>query len=191
MPSNHPVKNLPSVDYLRDCFTYDPATGELYWKHRPQKHFKGLLPLRDWLAWNKKFAGKIAGKISVGRMNGRHKYWLVCLDYKMYLAHRIAWKLTTGDEPPETIDHADHNSLNNRWTNLRPATRSEQQCNRPPPKHNTSGHKGVHLHHSRWRARISVNGIDYSLGVFDTAEEAAAAYKAAARKLHGKFFRNT
>jgi hypothetical protein len=53
----------------------------------------------------------------------------------------------------------------------------------------TSGFKGVFTHRKKWLARICVNRKDHYLGVFNTKEEAAAAYDAAARILHGKFAR--
>lgn len=40
---------LPSVEYLLQCFVYDPDTGVLVWKDRPQGHFRDM---RTWKWWN-------------------------------------------------------------------------------------------------------------------------------------------
>jgi hypothetical protein len=87
------------------------------------------------------------------------------------------------------VDHADHDSLNCRRLNLRPATHQQNQCNRGAPRHNTSGFKGVSQDKRtlKWRAYIRVNGVRKHLGVFTRADAAAAAYGIAARELHGPF----
>jgi HNH endonuclease/AP2 domain len=90
------------------------------------------------------------------------------------------------------IDHRDGNSTNNRWSNLRLATVSQNNANRRRPRHNTSGYKGVSLcrrsGRRRWRAVIYKKG-QIHLGTFPTPEAAHAAYVAAAPKVHGKFAR--
>jgi hypothetical protein len=84
------------------------------------------------------------------------------------------------------MDRAD-----NRWANLRMATRAQNKANTRPCAANTSGVKGVHWHKSahKWRARIKVNGKRRHLGFFCTPESAAAAYAAAAEKYFGEFSR--
>jgi hypothetical protein len=89
------------------------------------------------------------------------------------------------------VDHVDGNGLNNRRDNLRLATRSENQRNRPAPKHNTTGIKGVSWcgTSAKWRACIAFDGRFKSLGYFPSKEEAALAYKKASEEFHGKFGR--
>jgi len=89
--------------------------------------------------------------------------------------------------------HADHintNTQDNRRSNLRAATRAENQRNRSMPRNNTSGFKGVIFdkRNSRFTAQIGLHGTKY-LGSFTTALEASQAYQDAALKLHGKFAR--
>lgn len=88
------------------------------------------------------------------------------------------------------VDHVDSDGLNNRRSNLRAATRSENQANRGPTKRNTSGLKGVReLAAGQWRAQIQVRGATRSLGVFPTPAEAARAYDRAAVEAFGAYAR--
>lgn len=87
--------------------------------------------------------------------------------------------------PPDGlfIDHINGNSLDNRRCNLRLATRAQNNANRPRVG---GGYKGVSLDRKtgKWLAFIY-------LGMFDSAEAAAAAYDKQAESLHGEFhFKN-
>jgi hypothetical protein len=166
-----PPKILPPAEYLHQCFIYDPETGVLTWKHRPRKHFDTH---QGWAMWNGKYAGTIAGSMYP------RGYLLVFREH--YLVHRCIWKMVTGKEPPPTIDHINGNPTDNRWSNLRAATQSQQLQNRTVQQSclRPSG---------KWEATIRVDGRRHYLGLYPTREEATAAYEAAARKLFGEFYR--
>lgn len=101
--------------------------------------------------------------------------------HNMYLHHLVLeTKIDAGIE----IDHINRNPLDNRCSNLRPLTHAENMLNTPVFKSNTSGYRGVDFQR-RWRARIAIGGSRRFIGFFDTAEDAARAYDAAARELHG------
>jgi AP2 domain len=87
------------------------------------------------------------------------------------------------------IDHMNHNGLDNRRENLRPATWVQNSRNMAPTSRGASRYKGVGFHslNGRWRARIKTDAGSISLGVYATEEEAARAYDAAARKYYGEF----
>jgi hypothetical protein len=91
----------------------------------------------------------------------------------------------------EIVDHIDGNGLNNRRQNLRIVSASENAQNSRPRKETKSGYKGVFFHkkNNNWRAQIMAEGKRYSLGLFNTAEEAHAAYCEASDRLHGEFGR--
>jgi len=93
--------------------------------------------------------------------------------------------------PPEgkdLIDHIDRDPFNNQKSNLRFATRSQNQANRLHVTGN-SGYRGVWFRKdsNNWRASICVNGKTHGLGSFASREEAAEAYNLAAMKYFGEF----
>lgn len=87
------------------------------------------------------------------------------------------------------VDHVNHNGLDNRRSNLRPATNSQNAANRRPYAGRSSRFKGVSWdkQKSRWFVLITVNGRRRYLGRFRDEEAAARAYDAAARELFGGF----
>lgn len=96
----------------------------------------------------------------------------------------------TGSWPVE-IDHVDRNGHNNRWTNLREATRSLNNANRSPRSRRAPSLKGVYknkrVQKNPYESMITVNRKSIYLGAFGNAEEAHAAYLAAATLYFGKF----
>jgi hypothetical protein len=100
----------------------------------------------------------------------------------------------TGEWPPENldIDHINGNRSDNRWCNLRLATRSQNNWNRPPQANNPFGVSGVYLRtyrsgNTKWHARVTVDRKPILLGTFDTMDEAVAARRAAEIKYFGEF----
>jgi len=90
----------------------------------------------------------------------------------------------------ETDHRKTGETLNNQRSNLRVCTVAQNQANRGLAWNNTSGYKGVSYHRAKkkWRARIKAGGGKLiQVGYFPNAEDAAHAYDAAARQLHGEF----
>lgn len=164
------TKPLPSQEVLRQLLDYDPETGVLRWKERPATFF------RDGFAdaWNAKWAGKEIRHVS------SDGYIQCRLFNRAQKAHRLIWKLVTGDDP-SFIDHIDGNRQNNRRANLRDVDRAANQKNMRLSGANTSGVCGVYLDKRRgtWYARITVNWADINLGTFRSFEDAVAARKEA------------
>lgn len=89
------------------------------------------------------------------------------------------------------VDHFSGDGLDNRRSNLRLATASENGCNRGRNANNRSGYKGVWWAKdaSKWQALITAGGRREYLGLFDSAEAAHEAYRRASERLHGDFSR--
>jgi len=122
------------------------------------------------------------------------KWQLNRCDGRLYAGHatnRANIRLHTFLTGWPLVDHINGDGLDNRRVNLRPATGSQNGANISPPSHNTSGYKGVALYKrtGRWRACITVDRKHIHLGYYDTAEEAVAAYDAAAINAWGEYAR--
>ena len=104
--------------------------------------------------------------------------------------HRQILGLAPGDE--RQGDHVEPlATLDNRKENLRIATIGQNNRNKRKYKTNTSGFKGVSLHTAskKWSAQIRCGGNPIYLGLFETPEEAHAAYSLKAKELHKEFAR--
>lgn len=83
------------------------------------------------------------------------------------------------------VDHKDGDGLNNRRSNLRVATQTQQNANSRLRSDNASGFRGVGRKRGKWRAYIGTRDGLQHLGHFETPIEAAKAYDTAARRIYG------
>lgn len=85
------------------------------------------------------------------------------------------------------VDHIDRDRLNNQRSNLRFATRSQNQANKNIQINNTSAYKGVSWNKGKWEARIRLNSTRVNLGRFSDPLRAALVYDAASRLFYDEF----
>lgn len=154
---------------LREVLEYCPNTGVFRWRVA-RKHCA---------------VGAVAGRIDV------HGYMRIGIDGQRYRAARLAWLYMTGEWPAADIDHVNCAKADDRWANLRAATRSENLGNCPLRRDNTTGFKGVTFdkQSGKYQAQIRFQHRSRTIGRFDTAEQAHAAYMAAATAAFGEFAR--
>lgn len=163
------AKSLPAVEILRELFEYDAERGVLTWR-----------------CWNR------GGQMKKGERAGSPTpagYVSVSVNKSAYLIHRIIWKIVMGVDPCGDLDHINGIRSDNRWVNLREASRSQNAANRKKPCDNRSGFKGVSFKRNGWEANIIFEGKFHYLGRYKTAEEAHAAYRCAAQEKFGAFAR--
>lgn len=159
------VKRLDIKD-LKARFNYDPVTGNFRYKPLSIEFFTSR---EDHRLWNERFANNLAGSEKLG-------YVYLYVNRRNILAHRVAWALMTGKQPPLQIDHRDRDGTNNRWLNLRDGT-SINRRNRGKQCNNTSGITGVSWHKKagKWQAYVREDGYQHYLGLYANAADAEQA----------------
>jgi hypothetical protein len=100
-------------------------------------------------------------------------------------------RLIMGARPGQLVDHIDRDGLNNRRSNLRFATKSQNAMNSKRKAQSSTGYKGVIFHRRDgvYTAQIRIDGRRKWLGSFHDPERAYAVYCEAAKKHHGEFAR--
>ena len=172
--------NIPSKEteqYILDNLRYDPETGHLWWTKKGGRTRRMNLPAgykhRD-------------GYIEVSFKYGGTVYRI--------MSHRIAWFLYYGYWPKHYIDHINHKKSDNRISNIREATMSQNMANRTKSiTHSDSNSRHGYSHKTyvgvyripsgNWIAKHKKK----HLGTFRTPEEAALCYNEAIKESHGEY----
>lgn len=160
-------------EYLKECLTYTPETGEFVWKERPREHFNTGTVHRT---WNTKNSGNLAGS------KDAYGYLVTKVMGKSNKNHRLAWLYVYGEFPPEHMDHINGDPSDNRLSNLRSVTRKENMRNRKLQGKNTIGIPGVWLSKTKRKWMATIGAIE--IGRFDSLNDAASARYNAERE-HG------
>lgn len=158
---------------LKSLLNYDPKTGLFTWIATAKTGNHDAFVLHA--------AGDAAGSISgIG-------YARVTIDGQRYYCHRLAWFYMMGAWPTHEIDHKNGDRGDNRWANIRHATRRLNAQNmRKARTDSNSGCLGVSWDsaRSKWVARIKISDNYKFLGRFATKELASTAYIKAKRNHH-------
>lgn len=166
---------LPPRETVVEWLHYSPLSGVFTWMKDPSTGIR--------YRFNEAGCKRANGYIYIS-FNG----------FGIIAAHRLAWVYMYGDIPDGMeVDHIDLDPSNNTIANLRLATSSQQKMNKRAQSNNRSGLKGAYFHAchkgKKWRSQIKVGPRLIFLGYFHTAEEAHAAYGAAALEHFGEFAR--
>lgn len=154
---------------LKELAYYHPDTGQ----------FISLIGPRN----NKGRAGEL-----LGGLTDDPPYLGAKFDGKLYLLHRLAWLYVHG-EMPGIIDHRDGDRFNNRISNLRVASSSQNACNSRKKANNTSGVKGVSWIKSKsvWEVGLIYEGKRVHRKYFKDFDEACKDIREARERYHGEF----
>lgn len=116
----------------------------------------------------------------------RSTYYCISNNKKWRRIHRLILGI---EDPNILIDHINHNGLDNRKSNLRTCTNSQNLCNAKVPKNNKSGVKGVYWSEERqkWCTQITINRKTISLGRFVNYEDAVKTRLEAEKVYYGEF----
>jgi hypothetical protein len=162
------MKTDLTAERLRELLSYDPETGVFTWRVR------------------------IRGNVHPGMASAssrRRGYARVKVDGHAYAAHRLAWLYVYGEWPAGFIDHKNRDRADNRISNLRIATLSQNQHNRGASRLSSTGVKGVYLDRKRggYQVSLAVNYKSVYIGRCKTIAEGAELYRAAVSKHHRDF----
>lgn len=150
------TRERPSIDILRSTFRYEPESGALF-----------------------------RGSARAGSLSGQGRYRSVSVCGQQMSEHVVIWAIVTGSYPETTVDHENRDGTDNRWSNLRLATSSQQQANRGLFKNNKSGRRGVYWFKGKWVAAVRHAGRTQHLGRFDDIEAASQAVEARRAQIWG------
>jgi len=160
-------KEMPTQQEIKKQLHYDEATGIFTWIVSKNSFMK---------------IGDLAGGINT------YGYWIVSIDNKHYMSHRLAWVYINGSCPSHLqVDHINGDKSDNRINNLRLCNAIENQQNIKTCRVITKSRLlGAHKHSrsNKWSAQIKVNKKYIYIGLFDTPEEAHQAYLNKKRELH-------
>lgn len=164
--TNHPLFiSKTEIREMRRRLKYSKSTGKFSWKIRP------------------KGSSKAPGTFTT------QGYVMVSAAGQQRLAHRVAWAMVSGQNPPHEIDHRNTIKSDNRWSNLRPTDRCGNQWNTKIPSRNTSGVKGVHRNKEGWQAVVTCRGTRF-FKWSKSKEELKAWLVKTRRKIHGEYARS-
>ena len=149
---------------LLQVLEYHPQSGSFTWRIATSPRSR---------------VGSVAGSLHIGT-----GYRRLMVDGRRYQEHQLVWLAETGQLPRAFLDHINGKRADNKFANLREATKRQNNENVGRRSDNQSGLRGVSRRvNGKWVAQIQSAGVKHHLGYFDTPEAAHAAYTLAATNL--------
>ena len=141
---------------LQEILYYDPETGIWEWRKSVSNRVR---------------VGELAGHWHEYKNN---RYLRIGINGKHHLASRLAFLYMNGKMPERLVDHINRDTTDNRWCNLREATRSQNNINIKKKSNNVSGFRGVYWHTAsgKWAVKLSSNSQTIWGGLFDNFDDA-------------------
>jgi hypothetical protein len=129
--------------------------------------------------------------------NGKSQTYANAWVYSTNPPHRVYMHRLLLDVPDDVmVDHINRDGLDNRRSNLRPCTNSQNLLNAAKRRTNygtslSSTYKGVSWNkgHNKWRSYVFLGGKQIFLGYFVSEVDAALTYNRAATQHYGEFAR--
>ncbi len=157
-----------TAERLREVLRYDRDAGRFYWLSLPHK---------------------CASNIKVGDLAGWTEntgYRRINIDGHRYVEHHLVWLYMVGEWPPG-LDHKNKDKADNRWSNLRLATKEQNARNRGPRSDNALGIAGVRLHENgRYQGRIYAHG-KFQSKTFERLADAIVWRRSMAEEIFGEY----
>ena len=160
-------RHTVDIEAAKEIVRYNPKTGSFRWLRKGKRGSRNM----------RRQAGTI-------EQFGYRRIWILGVNLP---AHRLAWAFMTGRWPVDEIDHINGKRADNRWCNLREATRAQNAANQKQHKDITHLKGAVPIcgREDYWTAHLRRE----RLGSFKTEQEAHAAYMKRAREVYGEFAR--
>lgn len=155
-------------ELLNDLFCWDRDSGRFFWKNPPKNHGE--------------LKNKEAGFLT------RKGYWVITINTKRYKRGRLCFFMEFGRFPYPCVDHKNGIRHDDRLNNLRESSITENAWNHSNRKKKSGLPMGVRLtSNGKYLARIKVNKTSYSLGAYETIQEALNIYKQKRKEFYGEF----
>ena len=136
---------------FNEYLQYNQETGNIIWLKKPSP---------------KVYIGDIAGNLN------SDGYVRIKFKGKAYQAHRLAWYLHYGGWPKNEIDHINGIKTDNRISNLRDVTRSENLLNLKSHREKTVKYYYYDKRKQKWLVQAQINSKQKHLGYFETEKKA-------------------
>jgi len=164
---------------------------EIYVTTRKGKLFKVLIDTEDL-----QLLDQFDNQIGVGYYKGVEDYYAKIssyqgwndekqrYDYKTLMLHRII----LNEKGSAKVDHINHNTLDNRKTNLRSVKQENNLKHRSKKNlNNRSGYRNVSFVGEKWVVQLQIEGKNTVLGKFDNVDDAGVFAEKMRKKHYGEF----